>query len=169
MDVQRGRQGTSARLSVLACKATIAVVFLAVLWAQVFVIPRALRDVVWMWSAQRVLDLSLVGAVTVVVGTLAAQVVLVCMWRLLTRVRQSTVFEARSFREVDVIIGCMAVVTLCLLTAGVALAPGDAAPGIVLMFGVAGVAAGGAAVLMVVMRMLLTQAVEMRAELAEVI
>lgn len=169
MDVQRRRQGASTEISVMACKATIAVVFLAVLWAQVFVIPRALREVIEVWNAQRVVDLSLLGAVTVIVGTLAAQVVLVCMWRLLTRVRQSTVFEVRSFREVDVIIWCMAVVAVCLLAAGVALAPGDAAPGIVLMFGVAGVAAGGAAVLMVVMRMLLTQAVDMRSELEEVI
>jgi hypothetical protein len=50
------------------------------------------------------------------------------------------------------------------------LAPGEAvAPGVVLIVVVAGVAAAGVALLVLVLRALLKQAVTLRAELAEVI
>jgi hypothetical protein len=113
----------------------------------------------------------------VVLGFLAGQVVVVCVWRLLTLVRRGTVFSDASFRYVDVVIGSAAVASVLAFALGVLLAPGEAvAPGIVLMIGGVSVVLAGGALLVYVMRMLLAQAVardveahHLRAELDEVI
>lgn len=122
-------------------------------------------------------------AAIVVLGVLCLQVIGVCIWRLLTRVRAGTVFSPASFREVDVIIGAIAAgaVLLAALGTGFAIAnrstEGDmVAPGIVgFILGLALVAAGFS-LLVVIMRRLLVQAIALdsdartlRAELEEVI
>ncbi|ANB07616.1 ABC transporter [Streptomyces ambofaciens] len=115
--------------------------------------------------------------VIVVLGALAAETVLVCVWRLVTMVRRGTVFSLHAFRYVHVVIGAFVAASLLVLTLGVVLAPGEAvAPGIVLILGGVAVAVLGVALVVLVLRMLLAQAVardieaaRMRAELAEVI
>src|SRR5690606_33939981 len=56
--------------------------------------------------------------VIVILGFVTAQVVLVCIWRLLTMVRRGTVFSHGAFRYVDIIIG--AVVAAAVLIFGLA-------------------------------------------------
>jgi hypothetical protein len=115
--------------------------------------------------------------VIVVLGILSAQVVMVCVWRLVTMVRRGTVFSPGAFRYVHVIIGAIVAAALLLFALGFVLAPGEAvAPGIVLLIGGAGVAVLGVALVVVVLRMLLAQAVardveaaQLQAELEEVI
>ena len=115
--------------------------------------------------------------VFVVLAIVTVQVVLVCVWRLLTMVRRGTVFSDASFRYVDVVIGAVAAASLLTFGLGVVLAPGEAvAPGIVLLIGGAGVLIAGIALIVLVMRMLLVQAIardaeayHLRAELDEVI
>ena len=105
------------------------------------------------------------------------QVVLVCVWRLLTMVRRGTVFSHAAFRYVDVVIGAVAAASLLTFGLGVVLAPGEAvAPGIVLLIGGAGVLVAGIALIVLVLRMLLAKAVardaeahHLQAELDEVI
>jgi len=112
-----------------------------------------------------------------VVGVLAAEVTLVCVWRLLTMVHRETVFSRSAFRDVDVIIGAVLTAAVLLLALGVVLAPGEAMPpGGVLVIGIAAVAVGGVGLLVLVMRVLLAKAVDLdttattlRAELDEVI
>jgi hypothetical protein len=110
-------------------------------------------------------------------GVATVEVTVVCVWRLLTRVRRDTVFSDASFRDVDVIMG--AVATAAVLTFGLAvvMAPGEAvAPGVVgLVCGLA-LLIGGGALIVLVLRMLLAQAVardtearDLRAELSGVI
>ena len=85
---------------------------------------------------------------------------MVCIWRLLTMVRRGTVFSHAAFRCVDVVIGAIAVASLLLFGLGVLLAPGEAvAPGMVLLIGGAGGVVAGIALVVVVMRQLLAQAV----------
>jgi hypothetical protein len=104
-------------------------------------------------------------------------VVLVCVWRLVTMVRRGTVFSHGAFRYVHTVIGAVTAAALLVFTLGVVLAPGEAvAPGVVLLIGGVGVAVLGVALIVLVLRMLLAQAVDrdaeaarMRAELAEVI
>lgn len=104
------------------------------------------------------------------------QVCAVCIWRLLAMVRRGSVFSPAAFRWVDVIIGAVAFDALLTLVLGVLLAPGEAAPGVVALVCGAALVTGGVALLVVVMRQLLQQAVErdaeartLRSELDEVI
>src|SRR5829696_2904244 len=84
--------------------------------------------------------------VIMVLGILTAQVVLVCVWRLVTMVRRGTVFSPAAFRYVHIVIGAIIAAALLIFAFGTLLAPGEAvAPGIVLLIGGAGVAVLGVA------------------------
>lgn len=112
-----------------------------------------------------------------ILGVATVEVVLVCIWRLLTMVRADTVFSRSAFRYVDVIIGAIAAAAGLLLLLGVVLAPGEAVPpGMVLALGIVAMGVGGIALLVLVLRALLAEAVALdstattlRAELDEVI
>ncbi|SFC89057.1 DUF2975 domain-containing protein [Streptomyces aidingensis] len=113
----------------------------------------------------------------VVLGIMTAQTVLVCVWRLVTMVRRGTVFSHAAFRHVHIVIGAFVAAALLVFALGVVLAPGEAvAPGIVLLLGGVSLAVFGVALIVLVLRMLLAQAVardieatRMRAELEAVI
>lgn len=112
-----------------------------------------------------------------VLGVVTVQVVLVCVWRLVTMVRRGTVFSHAAFRYVHIVIGAIVAAALLVFALGVVLAPGEAvAPGVVLLLGGLGLAILGVALIVLVLRMLLAQAVardveaaRMKAELDEVI
>lgn len=104
----------------------------------------------------------------VVLGIVTIQVGIICVWRLLTLVRRGTVFSEAAFRYVDLIVGAAASASALLFALGVVLAPGeDVAPGVVLLVGGAGGLVGGVALLVLVMRALLVQAVRRDAEASE--
>lgn len=115
--------------------------------------------------------------VIVLAGIVLTQVVMLCVWRLVTMVRAGTVFSHAAFRYVDIIIAAIAGAALLMFALGVVLAPGEAAaPGTVLLIGGLAVLIAGVALVVGVMRMLLAQAVArdveargLRAELDEVI
>jgi hypothetical protein len=115
--------------------------------------------------------------VLTVLGIATIQVVLICVWKLTTMVRRGTVFSHASFRYVHIVIGAIVASALVLFGFGFLLAPGEAvAPGVVLLIGGAGMGVLGVALVVLVLRMLLAQAVardveatQLRAELAEVI
>ncbi|MFC5637145.1 DUF2975 domain-containing protein [Streptomyces bullii] len=115
--------------------------------------------------------------VILVLGIVTVQVVLVCVWQLVTMVRRGTVFSPAAFRYVHLVIGAFVAAALLVFALGVVLAPGEAvAPGIVLLLGGVSLAVFGVALIVLVLRMLLAQAVardveaaRMRAELEEVI
>ncbi|MFJ6698244.1 DUF2975 domain-containing protein [Streptomyces sp. NPDC091272] len=112
-----------------------------------------------------------------ILGLVAAQVTLVCVWRLVTMVRRGTVFSDAAFRYVDVVIGAFVAAAALGLALGVLLAPGEAVPpGVVLLIGGITLAILGVALIVFVLRMLLTRAVardveaaQLQAELDEVI
>ncbi|MER5440646.1 DUF2975 domain-containing protein [Streptomyces sp. NPDC002790] len=115
--------------------------------------------------------------VIAILGMVAAQVALVCVWRLVSMVRRGTVFSHAAFRYVDGVIGAIvAVGVLWFVVTGVN-APGQSDdPGVTLIMGGIGLAILGVALIVLVLRMLLAQAVardveatELRAELDEVI
>ncbi|MET9697830.1 DUF2975 domain-containing protein [Streptomyces sp. NPDC006529] len=113
----------------------------------------------------------------IIVGIVCAEIVLACVWRLVTMARHGTVFSQPAFRYVDLVTGAFTGAALLLWVLGVVLAPGEAVPpGMVLLIGAAGVAVLGVALIVLVLRMLLAQAVardaqasQMQAELDEVI
>ncbi|MFD7082389.1 DUF2975 domain-containing protein [Streptomyces sp. NPDC002181] len=115
--------------------------------------------------------------VITILGMVSAQVALVCVWRLVSMVRRGTVFSHAAFRYVDVMIG--AIVSAALVWFGVTAinAPGQREdPGVTVIMAGVGVAILGVALMVLVLRMLLAQAVardveaaRMQAELDEVI
>jgi len=126
---------------------------------------------------QEVLDIRAPLFVILVLLILVVQVCAVCVWRLLTMVQRRTVFSRPAFRFVDVIIGAIGFASLLLFVLGCVFAPGEAvAPGIVLLIGGAAATIAGIALIVLVLRTLLAQAVardleatHLQAELDEVI
>lgn len=115
--------------------------------------------------------------VLAIVGMLAVQVALVCVWRLVAMVRRGTVFSHAAFRYVDVMIGAIVAVALVWFAVTAVNAPGQRDdPGVTVIMAGIGVAILGVALVVYVLRMLLAQAVardveaaQMQAELDEVI
>ncbi|MFF4380695.1 DUF2975 domain-containing protein [Kitasatospora sp. NPDC001547] len=115
--------------------------------------------------------------VITVLGLGTAQVTLACVWRLVTMVRRGTVFSHAAFRYVDVIIGAIVAAALLWFAVTALNAPGQRDdPGVTVIMGGIGVAVLGVALIVLVLRTLLAQAVardveasRMRAELDEVI
>ena len=112
-----------------------------------------------------------------ILGMVTVQVALVCVWRLVTMVRRGTVFSDAAFRYVDIVIGAIVVAALVWFTVTAINAPGQRDdPGVTLIMGGIGVAILGVALIVLVLRMLLAQAVardveatQLKAELSEVI
>ncbi|MBA6440615.1 DUF2975 domain-containing protein [Streptomyces sp. GMR22] len=115
--------------------------------------------------------------VITVLGMGSAQVALVSVWRLVTMVRRGTVFSHAAFRYVDAVIGAILAAALLWFTVTAINAPGQRDdPGVTVIMSGIGVAILGVALIVLVLRMLLAQAVardaeaaQMQAELDEVI
>ncbi|MFE9866645.1 DUF2975 domain-containing protein [Streptomyces sp. NPDC005506] len=115
--------------------------------------------------------------VITILGMASAQVALVCVWRLVTMVRRGTVFSHAAFRYVDVMIGAIVAAALVWFAVTALNAPGQREdPGVTVIMAGVGVAILGVALMVLVLRMLLAQAVardveaaKMQAELDEVI
>ena len=103
--------------------------------------------------------------VITILGIGTAQVALACIWRLVTMVRRGTVFSHAAFRYVDVIIGAIVAAALAWFAVTAVNAPGQRAdPGVTLIMGGIGVAILGVALIVLLLRMLLAQAVARDAE-----
>ncbi|KOU86379.1 MULTISPECIES: DUF2975 domain-containing protein [unclassified Streptomyces] len=115
--------------------------------------------------------------VITILGMVSAQVALVCVWPLVTMVRRGTVFSPAAFRYVDGVIWAIVAAALLWFAVTAVNAPGQREdPGVTVIMGGIGLAILGVALIVLVLRMLLTQAVardgeaaQMRAELDEVI
>ncbi len=156
-------------------RVVIVLLFAGLLFFQAVLIPLLGVDIAE--GGEDVVHLRWPVVVIGILGVATAEVVLVCVWRLLTMVRTDTVFSRSAFRYVDVVVGAFAAAALLLVALGVLLAPGEAVPpGIVLALGVVAMGVGGIALLVLVLRALLAKAVALdttattlRAELDEVI
>ena len=163
-------------LTVLALRIVLVMVLAGSVFVQAVMVPLLATDLQGDFSSDiadvraPLIGITLLGIVTI-------QVTAVCVWRLLTMVRRGTVFSSAAFRYVDIMIGAAAAASVLTFGLGVTLAPGEAvAPGIVLLIGGTAVLVAGIALIILVMRMLLAQAVardaeahSLQAELAELI
>ncbi len=112
-----------------------------------------------------------------ILGLVTVQVTLVCVWRLVAMVRRGTVFSPAAFRYVDLVIGAIVTAALVWFAVTAVNAPDQRDdPGVTLIMGGIGVAILGVALIVLVLRMLLAQAVDrdveatrLKAELNEVI
>ncbi|UZN03211.1 DUF2975 domain-containing protein [Cellulomonas sp. S1-8] len=159
-------------LTVLALRVVIVLALAGSLFVQVFIGPA-----LWVDLEEAPPGVQLPFVLIFVLGLVTLQVCAVCVWRLLTMVRREEVFTPAAFRWVDVIIGAIAAAAVLVFALAVVLAPGEAvAPGIVLMICGAALVLGGIALVVLLLRLLLAQAVErdtearrLRDELDEVI
>jgi hypothetical protein len=159
------------KLTILALRIVIALCLAGSLFVQVVLVPLFWLDLedVELWAR-----ISLI--VIIVLGIVTMQVTAVCVWQLLSMVRKGSVFSHGAFRYVDVIFGAVAVASVLVFALAVLLAPGGTAPGIVGLICGISLAIAGAALVVLVLRMLLTQALardaevqHLRSELDEVI
>ncbi|MCG6497824.1 DUF2975 domain-containing protein [Kitasatospora sp. A2-31] len=112
-----------------------------------------------------------------ILGLAAVEVAVVCVWRLVAMVRRGTVFSHAAFRYVDGVIGAIVAAALVWFAVTAINAPGQREdPGVTVIMAGVGVAILGVALIVLVLRMLLAQAVardveatQMQAELDEVI
>jgi hypothetical protein len=163
-------------LTTLALRIVIAMVLAGSLFVQAVMVPLLATDLNEDFGSD-VADVSVPLILITVLGIVTIQVTAVCVWRLVTMVRRGTVFSHAAFRYVDVVIGAVATASLLTFGLGVVLAPGETvAPGVVLLIGGLAVIIAGIALIVLVMRMLLAQAVardaeahHLQAELDEVI
>ncbi|MEU0072531.1 DUF2975 domain-containing protein [Streptomyces sp. NPDC006332] len=115
--------------------------------------------------------------VITILGMVSVQVAGVCVWRLVAMVRRGTVFSHAAFRYVDGVIGAIVGAALAWFAVTAVNAPGQRDdPGVTVIMAGVGVAILGVALIVLVLRMLLAQAVardveaaRMQAELDEVI
>ncbi|MER7735512.1 DUF2975 domain-containing protein [Streptomyces erythrochromogenes] len=160
------------KLTVRALRAVLAVVFAGTVFVQ--------AGMVWALVTGEQEDGSMPLTpmrVIVALGMVAAQVALVCAWRLTAMVRRGTVFSHAAFRYVDGVIGAITAAAVLWFAVTAVNAPGQREdPGVTVIMGGIGLAILGVALIVLVLRMLLVQAVardgeaaQMRAELDEVI
>ncbi|MBW3642295.1 MAG: DUF2975 domain-containing protein [Actinobacteria bacterium] len=162
-------------LMVVALRGVLAAALAGSVFVQVVMVPLMAIDL--KEADPDVAHLQIPFAVIMILVILTAQVTAVCVWRLVTMVREGTVFSHDAFRYVDIMIGAAAAAALLAFALGIVLAPGDAVPpGMVLLVGGGAVVAAGIGLIELVLRALLAQAIsreaeahELRAELDEVI
>ena len=144
---------------VLALQVVIALSLAGSLFVQAVILP-----LVWIDLEGEVLWGRIALVTIAALWILGLQVCAVCIWRLLAMVRRGSVFRRGAFRWVDVIIGAIAFDALVTFALAVVLAPGRTAPGIVGLVCGAALVTAGVALLVVVMRQLLQQAINREAE-----
>lgn len=161
------------KLTILALQIVIAMVLAGSLFIQLWMVPLISTD---LEESGVPTGLRITFNAIVVFGILTVQISAVCVWKLLTMVRSGTVFSHGAFRYVDIIFGAIAAASVLVFALAVLLAPGEIAPGIILLICGASLLTGGVALIVLVLRTLLAQAVardteakHLRDELDEVI
>ena len=159
-------------LTVLALRIVLAIALAGSVFVQAVMLP-----LLWIDLDEAPATVRAPLVVIVFLGIVTMQVSAVCVWRLLTMVRRGTVFSPAAFRYVDIVFGALAAASLLTFGMAVTLAPGEAvAPGVVGLICGLSVVVAGVALIVLVLRMLLAQAVardaeadHLQAELDEVI
>jgi len=154
------------KFAVIALRVVILIALAGSLVVQCVIAP-----LIWWDMEEAPASIRVPFVVIVVLGVATMQITAVCIWKLLTMVRRDTVFSPAAFRYVDIVIGSIAAASV--LTFGVAviaresnrMTPGDAvAPGIVGLICGASLVIAGVALIVLVMRQLLAQAVALDSE-----
>ena len=159
------------KLAVRALRAVLVVVLVGTVLIQVLMVWALATD-----PEDGSLPLTPLRLITIL-GMVAVQVTGVCVWRLVTMVRRGTVFSPAAFRYVDGIIGAITAASLLWFAVTAINAPGQRDdPGVSVIMAGIGLAILGVALIVLVLRTLLAQALardveaaQMQAELDEVI
>jgi hypothetical protein len=153
-------------LAVLASRVVIAIAL-----AGSLVVQGVLTPLLWQDLDDAPAGVRVPLVIIVVLGIVTLQVTAVCVWRLLTMVRAGTVFSSAAFRYVDTVIASIAAASVLTFSTAVVAAhsnrttPGDeVAPGLVAIICGASLVVAGVALIVLVLRTLLAQAVALDVE-----
>jgi hypothetical protein len=156
------------KATIVSLKALIVAMIVLLLACQLFMVPGVARQ-----SAETYADLRYLqtpGIIVAVLFLLCVQVVLVCVWRLLSMVRTSVIFSDDAFVWVDVILGAMVLATLLIGVSMATLASANvASPSVMLLCALGVVVGAGLALLILVLRGLLRNARQLQQDLSEVV
>lgn len=143
-----------AKSTIVVLQVVIALALFGSLIVQTVIMPLVWIDLEGeaLWGRIALVTIAVLGIVTL-------QVFGICVWMLLAKVRRGSIFSPASFRYVDVIIGAIAAAAVLMLVLAVLLVPGPVAPGVVALICGAALVLGGMALLVVVMKALLRQAI----------
>lgn len=143
-----------AKSTIVVLQVVIALALLGSLIVQTVIMPLVWIDLEGeaLWGRIALVTIAVLGIVTL-------QVFGICVWMLLAKVRRGSIFSPASFRYVDVIIGAITAAAVLMLVLAVLLVPGPVAPGVVALICGAALVLGGMALLVVVMKALLRQAI----------
>ncbi|MET0991692.1 MAG: DUF2975 domain-containing protein [Lacisediminihabitans sp.] len=154
--------------TIISLKTLIAVLLALLLICQVWFVPVYAAQVAGMNPEADFLMIP--GDVIAVIFLACMQVVLICVWRLLSLVRESSIFSEAAFAWVDVILGAVVLATVLILGSLIGLIALGMVPPAAFILGVLGTIIGsGLALLVVVMRGLLHSALRLEQDLAEVV
>ena len=163
----------TSRFLVLVLKALLALLFAGLVVAETLSVPGQFSH--FAEDAPGLAPLRFPLLAFTIAEIVALQIVLVCVWRLLTLVGHDRIFSAEAFRWVDVVVGTMAVAWVLMAAAfatvvGVVfLTPELRDPGTPILLTGIGLVTTVVVLLMVVMRALLHQAAALRTDLEAVI
>ena len=156
------------KATIVSLKALIVAMIVLLLACQLFMVPGVARQ-----SAETYADLGYLqtpGIIVAVLFLLCVQVVLVCVWRLLSMVRTSVIFSDDAFVWVDVILGTIVLSTLLIAVSMATLASANvASPSVMLLCALGVVVGAGLALLILVLRGLLRNARQLQQDLSEVV
>ncbi len=156
------------RTAIDTLKGLIVVLIALLLVCQVFVVPEVAQQMVERSAGLGYLK---VLGILITVGFLfCVQISLVCVWRLLSLVRASSIFSNDAFTYVDIILGTVALATLLIVGSFLTLfMAGVASPSVVILCSLGIVVGSGLTLLMVVLRGLLRKASQLEHDLSEVV
>lgn len=156
------------RSTIVVLKALIAVLLLLLLACQIFIVPVVAAQSAWRFH--EIAYLQIPGVVIGILFLLCVQVVLVCVWRLLSLVRKDSIFSERAFPAVDVSLAAVAGATVLVVATLVTLSAAGVQNGSITLLCVLGIVVGaGLSLLIVVLRGLLRKASQLERDLSEVV
>jgi len=156
------------RTTVIALKVLIAALLALLVACQVFIVPAVAAQSAWRYH--EIAYLQVPGIIIGVLFLVCVQVVLVCVWRLLSLVRADAIFSERAFPDVDVSLAAVAFATLLVAVTLVTFTAVDVQNASVTLLCVLGIVVGaGLSLLIVVLRGLLRKATQLEQDLAEVV
>lgn len=157
-----------SKIVVFGTKTVIALLFVVTLIAQFLLVPLLAQEMAHEFPEVSYLQWpGIIGCVCVL---LCGQVVLVCVWRLLSMVAKESIFSSTAFTIVNVTIAAIFVAAVLVIAALIVLQAVNALPGGVMIMLLTGALLGtGLGLLLIVMRGLLKKATLLDQDLAGVI
>lgn len=149
-------------------KALIAVMIALLLASQIFAIPEIAQ-----MTADRnpdVAQLKIPGIIAATLFLVLVQVTLVCVWRLLSLVRADQIFSPKAFRYVDVILAMLICAGVLIAASYVVIMLARAvSPTVQLLAALGVVVSFSLGLLVIVLRGLLTKALQLEQDMSEVV